>query len=35
MIDRAIEEDKKVEFIAKLEILGIDDYLLFSDVNED
>ena len=29
MIDRANEEDKKVNFIAKLEILGIDDYLLF------
>ena len=35
MIDRTAEEDKKVEFIAKLEILRIDDYLLFTDINED
>ena len=35
MIDRANDEDKKIEFIGKLEILGIVDYLLFSDLNED
>lgn len=34
LIDRADKEDQKTSFIAKLEILGISDCLLLTDLND-